>query len=486
MNPLRLIALACAILSLATLASAEEPHPAVKPDPAKGQFIVFVHPGRSPLAQDFQSVHVPELQKLAEKMGAEWRTVDVSGNGAPAEIAVTPLLVFQNYKGRSIFQGRYADHDKVGHFIRTSRNVPQGNAPNVKEKLPVLQLGRAVVASPVKITPLQDVVPPNFDQAAFHERARAALSRGFTRFKEADRVALRRTDRLFYMDFYPFGTDDGNLAISLALFSQFNCHEPVYTDYSDTVYGKMETMDALFAKAAGLLEAEVLRQIAESRLGDGFDPIDSGAPVTDWKALGLALPPAPEGMTSSAKSAQPLVTDWVIDPTPIEDTPPLQFNFPAPLDNYTGSSSQMSGVLKLAPGLKLVGATGSVQVPTMSVTMGEKELDDTVHDSISAVIFGTSRFTLKEVVAPEDTPLVYGDIRQFLGKGDFTLKGITVPMDVRAEITPTADEAGAPRLQVSAEFELRLKALFGIEGPPGPDPANDTLQFRLNFNMKPK
>lgn len=478
------LSLLAALLVLPSAMPAAQP-PVPKVDAVKGQFIVFVQPKDSALAREFTEKHLPELMKRADDLGADLRIVDVNESGAPAEVAVTPLIAFQNYKGRSIFQGRYADYGKVAHFIKTSRAVPQGDAENVKENVPVLELGRAVVITPVKITPLEDIVPPGFDQQAFHDRARKALSKGFTRLRETERVAARRTDRLFYMDFYPFGAENGQLVVLMALFSQFNCHEAVYTEYNDVVMGKMEEADALFAKAAGILEAEMLRQMKESKLGDGFDPINSSVPVRSWASLDLNLPLAPAHARFNPKPAQPLVADWVFDPMPVDEAPPLQFRFPAPLDNYMGSAPAIDAELHLADGLKLVGASGFVEVSTTSLTLGEKELDATMLNAIKAADFASARFDLKEIAAPENHPLAYGDMRQFLGKGNFLMKGVTTPIDVRAEITPTVNDEGAPRLQVTAEFSIRLREKFAIDGPPGPEPANDTVEFRLSFQMKP-
>ncbi|MEM9597803.1 MAG: hypothetical protein AAGD06_26285, partial [Acidobacteriota bacterium] len=45
-------------------------------------------------------------------------------------------------------------------------------------------------------------------------------------------------------------------------------------------------------------------------------------------------------------------------------------------------------------------------------------------------------------------------------------------------------EDGAPRLRVRASFRIRLEDPFGILGPDGPSPANDTLVFYLDFLME--
>ena len=39
------------------------------------------------------------------------------------------------------------------------------------------------------------------------------------------------------------------------------------------------------------------------------------------------------------------------------------------------------------------------------------------------------------------------------------------------------------RLQALGSFALRLKASFEIDGPDGPEPQRDTLEFHFNFML---
>ncbi|MEL6986048.1 MAG: hypothetical protein AAFO29_26700, partial [Actinomycetota bacterium] len=68
-------------------------------------------------------------------------------------MGITPLVAYQNHRGRSIYQGRYATLDRVKNFVRTSRFLPQGDEPLVRGGLPVWDLGQAKVGTPVKVTP---------------------------------------------------------------------------------------------------------------------------------------------------------------------------------------------------------------------------------------------------------------------------------------------------------------------------------------------
>ena len=64
--------------------------------------------------------------------------------------------------------------------------------------------------------------------------------------------------------------------------------------------------------------------------------------------------------------------------------------------------------------------------------------------------------------------------------------GVSVPLSVNAQAEAGSDEDGTPRLDVRATFRLRIGAAFGLKGPDGPAPANDTLEFVARFALKPE
>ena len=301
-------------------------------------------------------------------------------------------------------------------------------------------------------------------------------------FRSEARVEMGRADRTFYLDLYPYRSADGKLFVTPAVYSQFNCHEPVYSGSGKAVEGRWSDYGAAFSAAARAMADEIQRQIRESKAGDGFDAVPASAPVVTWASLGLALPPALDSSRESATTAS-LAQRWVVEqPSDPDSEPILQFKFPAPLDNYTGTARDVSGELVLGDGYALQGARGFVKVAAASVTMGEPGLDDTVRKAISLSAFPDARFELGSV-AGDTAPLVFGKTGQILATGTFTMKGIQIPLEVRAEIEPVVADDGGARLAVTASFNIRLKKPFGIDGPDGPAPANDTLEFFLSFTM---
>jgi hypothetical protein len=201
--------------------------PYARPAPETEQLIVFVQPDVSPVAKSFQQHRLPQIRKLAQTLGVDLHVVDAR-KGSPSTVGITPLIVYQNHRGRSIYQGRTTTPERVRNFIRTSRFVPQGKEPNRRESIPVWQEGRARVWAPLKVAAVTGSPPKDYNNDIFVAKALENIKKGFKNFRIQKTVNLGRADRGFYMDFNPWLSSDGTLYLSLVLFSQFDCKAPVF------------------------------------------------------------------------------------------------------------------------------------------------------------------------------------------------------------------------------------------------------------------
>lgn len=449
------------------------------------QLIVFVHSGASDVDRTFRETQLPDIRKAADEMGVSFHLVEVAG-GVPETVTITPLMVYQNYRGRSIYQGRTTTPSRLRHFIRTSRFIPQGEDPNRRETIPVWDAGRSKIWAPVKISSVTGTPPASYDDGAFKSEAFESIMKGLDRFALRSKVSLGRGDRGFYMDFYPWRSPDGTLFLSLALYSQFHCKEPVYVKKKDPLVGPWEERDKLFREAGRLMEEAVAKQIRLPQSGDAFDPVDRGVPVKDWNAIGFPLPPKPPGTVGHSAPALPLGNHWTVGPPGPGEPPIIQFRFPAPLDNYAGEVTAASGALTLSDGLNLDGASGYIEVDTRStITMGEPTLDEAIRGSLLLYTkqYPTSRYDISRVTSGDK--IAYGQLSPGVVSGTFTLKGKRVPLECPAEFEPIIGEEGKPRLIVRTSFSIDLRE-FDIEGAEGPAPARHTLLLDVNLFLHPR
>ena len=212
------------------------------------QFIVFVQPNVSPAAQAFRQHHLPQIRKLAQTLGVDIQVVDAR-KGSPSTVGITPLMVYQNHRGRSIYQGRTTTPERIRNFIRTSRFVPQGKEPNRRENISIWEIGRSRTWAPLKVAPVSGTRPQNYDHEAFGAEALENIEKGFKKFRIQKTAELGRADRGFYMDFNPWLSEDGTLYLSLVLFSQFDCKAPVF---QKKMSGPWQDYRNLFQQAAAV------------------------------------------------------------------------------------------------------------------------------------------------------------------------------------------------------------------------------------------
>ena len=452
--------------------------------PAQAQLVAFVSSDDAPVTKMWKAEQLPFLEELAAEHEIELRVIDVAKQGAPSEVAITPLIVFQNHRGRSTYQGRSSNRTRIRNFVRTSSVITQSSESWSREQIPVWKCGRSQVAAPLKITALSGTPPDGFDASEFLAASQRAIVAGLDRFKLAERIQLGRSDRTFYFDFYPHRSEGGEFYVSISLFSQFHCKEAIFAS-GDSISGTWDERERVFAEAARALEEATIRLMRESELGDAFDCITAKSEVASWAQLNLELPSKPEGVSLSSGAIE-LPRSWRV--TAAEENAPARvlFRFPPPLDGTAGEVGQLAGTLELGEGSKLHGASGSLVVEVDSVTLGVVDLDQVVKSVVmlDAKKYPQAKFEFGAALSQEG-PLEFGRQCKTLIAGTFTMKGESIPIEVTAIWEPIVDASGAPRLVVDGAFSIRLLKPFGIKGPDGPSPARDTLRFNFALRLAP-
>ena len=447
------------------------------------QLIVFTQPGGSAVESFFRESHLPQIRKIAQEMGVSVHEVDAR-KGSPTEVAITPLIVYQNHRGRSIYQGRTTTPNRIRNFIRTSRFVPQGKELNQREDIPILQEGRSRIWAPLKVAAVTGTRPQDYDNDAFIEEALINITRGFEKFQLQKEADLGRAHRGFYMDFNPWRSQGGTLYLSVVLFSQFDCKEPVFTK---KIMAPWDQRAELFREASTIMEKAVVRIAANPLSGDSFDPIKGDVPQKQWEAIGFPLPPVPTKTTPDPGVAVRIPQNWILVGSGPDDPPMIQFRFPAPLDNYSGEVLSAAGEISLAQNLMVDGSTGFIEIDTTTaITMGEPTLDEAIRGSmlLYAKNFPTASFVVNQI-SSDQRPIAYGRLTPSFVTGTFTLKGKSATLGTKLEFEPIIAEDGKPRLLIQGGFKIDLR-FFDIEGADGPAPANHTVLLDLKFILKEK
>lgn len=450
------------------------------------QLLIFTKRGDAPVSGSFRREPLAKIKEIADAQGVSVREVDIAG-GVPEEVLFTPAIVYQSHRGRSFFQGRFKAYDRFDSFLRVARRVPQDSKVLVREDIAVWKTEQVSIAAHIKISPVTGSPPDGYDEARFLQRMKDVVVSSFDRFRRQENVSLRRMDREFYLDFYPWCADDGTIYLSTALYSQFHCKKPVYSSPGDKITGPHDRSDALFKKATRLLESKLVDHLNDTLWGDGFEPISSDVPRKSWDALGLALPPRPQRATSASDAEKPptLKTDWEFKKG-VNNVSARKgyflFHFPAPFDSYSGRVGEVWGTFSFDPAEGWHAATIQFTASPASVTMGDADLDRMIHEEwLDTESFPQSTFSARQIKPDEpNARLQFGEVTLVTMNGTFSMIGKETEVVVRAQLEPILRDGGNVGLAFRGGFELPL-APFDLEGPDEEHPASGKLEFTFDL-----
>ncbi len=363
-----------------------------------------------------------------------------------------------------------------------------GSAKKIDYKrhdIAIWQKGRTRIWAPIKIASVTGFLPTDYNSRRFVSDAQSYIKRGLKLFKISDTTLIRPSDRGFYLDFYPWLSQDGTLFLSLSLFSQFHCKKSVFEKKKMPLTGPYKKRKKLFIQAASIMEKAVFNQMKNEENGDGFDIVSQDVPVVTWGNLGFPLPKSPEKKINIMAINAALPQHWRLKlPTP-DDPPLLQFQFPSPLDQYRGEAKHVNCEIHFTPDLIPENAKGNMTVHMDSVTMGESDLDATLQTSLffSTKKYPVSQFTVTGVQG-DSQPLSYGHLSMATVSGTFLLKGKNIPLTAAIEIEPVIDDSGKSLLLLNATFQIDLKT-FNIQEADGPEPQRHTVVVDLNLSLEP-
>lgn len=428
---------------------------------------------------------VQALETLAESMEISFTKV-TDKQGLPAEVTTLPSIYFQNRNGRSRYYGRYNNISRIKNFIRTCKLSHQKDLPNVKKNVLVWENERADISAPIKVTNLSGNVPKDYNPEEFGSELRGGIAKGMTHFKVKKVHTLGKNTRSFYFNIYPYVDEQNIISITAEIFSQYNCVKSVCKLMDvPVVMGKWKKRKKLYKEVGQVIEAEIIKQINSSTRGDAFVPVSADTETKTWQALDLELPKiALDERSQSDTLIKEMSRQWKVVSLQSDKDPVIIFSFLSPVDNYAGEVKSLAGSMALGEDLSMSGATGKFTVEISDVTMGAKDFDNEVQNKMLKMgLFPDAYFEFGDIES--SAPFVLGQQQEMEIPGSFRMMGVTIPISVNAQIEPQVDDKGHVILGINCTFQLPLFEAFGVEGPDGPSPAKDKLQFYMRFNMEP-
>lgn len=427
----------------------------------------------------FMMETLPQLKQFAAENNLRFVRKNAA-EGVPAAITTTPAIVFQNWRGRSIYANRYTAFSTIENFIRTSRVVPQQLTEDCRQQIAVWKNGRATIAVPIKVTPMEGDIPQGLQQSDFRQELQEVLIKEMPDFQRSPRSCVGKTDRLFYFDLHPYRAANDDFYLGMEIYSPFNCKKPIYSRLTTPLKGTFTDWKTVVTAAATQMTTILQQQLVQSKIGDAIHPISEDVAVKTWENLGLPLPQRTDNQSFENTHTIDMPMQWTYHSSIDKDIPVVQFRFMPPLDRYIGELKTIDGHLNIDTTSQSL--EGNFVAAMQSLTMGSVDFDyNVLNKYIKAYKIPESSFSFD--IAEALPTLRFGETANVSVEGTFTLMRKKRQVQVRTQLSPILDENSRPLLQVSAAFELNVVDDFGIKGPDGPDPARKMMQFDLNFLM---
>jgi CubicO group peptidase (beta-lactamase class C family) len=395
--------------------------------------------------------------------------------GVPATITATPAFVYQSSGGRSIYGGVHNDLQAITKFIRLNQAAPRKFAADERTDVLAHQRGRQTIVMPLKLTaPSGTNAPSNLPAAIAGSLYDQLVLK--TAFDQLASVTLNAQDRRLYLDVHSYRTVEGTYQMTYALFSQFNCHTPVFTSYGAPI--------TVSASGDGLesFTTQVAMDVTKMMQPDlGFVPanLPAATPVIDWDGLGWTLDQVIATKQFTTAFTEPVAIAGIYRAALTqEEAPGLFFSFPSPLDRYSGEVRELVADFNFTANGTMV--TGQVDLPVAALSTTSGSLDTYVlGDVLKSKKYPNASLVFTAIEVPGNWQ--HNDPVAVTIPAQLTIRGKEHPVEVKAVFTPTPDGS----LSIAADFGIDFKKVFGMKGPDGPEAIRHQLDFTARFRASP-
>lgn len=471
------------VLGPPSIAASADPPAASSPagdppgSPAPAALLVFQQLGAAGADGAFTRDRLPAIRTWAAARGLHLRLFDAR-RGAPPEVTATPALVLDAREARVFLDADAHAPEMLDAYLRLARWVPQTDAPRDLHDVLVQRHGRATTALSVSLGPLAGTLPAGHDPAGFAAEVRRALADGLRDWSAAATAVLAPQDRLYLIELNPWRGADGQFRLAVAVYAPFDSQQAIYTTGASP---KAATWDER-SRALNDAAQDLARALTDAEQGRRrmLAPLPADVPALPWDTLGPG--PGPAGAASRAVATWP--TAWRVAPAAAGPRP-VRFRFMPPLHPYAGDIGVVRGELRSGPDGALAAARATFAADLRTISMHDPELDDALAGDafLSTRRFPDATFILDRFDL--DVPHLNA-ARPAFGRmrGRLELKGISVPLSVRAALAPQLTAESQPRLALRAAFELNISP-FDLTGPVGPPPSGDTMMFDVDVLLEP-
>lgn len=334
---------------------------------------------KHPVIQDFNTTILPQLNEIAENTESNLK-IRYLEDGIPEEVKVLPALFYINEsKQKSIYKSAYGSSQRIKTFILQSQVFKSDYESFVKKNVFYSNTNGFEQGINIKITEIN--AQKLTSTGNFNQQIISGLSDGMNNFRFKESQIFNSWNKQFFLNIYPYLSDDGTYYLSYEIFSQNNCHIPVLKKLDAPIKGKGLSKAA--KELGGIIEQNWRLVLEDTLKKDGLYLLDKSKPLKSWKDLGY------EFITTQKQSntSENTLSNGSFS---MGKEKLIIFTFAPPADAYSGVIPNFKGSFNYySNNLK-----GSFTASLKSLDSGDEDLNSSIiDDQINASIYPTAEIT---------------------------------------------------------------------------------------------
>lgn len=431
---------------------------------AQERLIVFSQTGKNARLDNFNKNQVPKLDSLARVNGVSFELVTTERD-IPLDVRILPSIYYLSSSKKSYYIGRYDAIDRIERFLKNEQAFDLPKTSFQRQNIYLYLHEHFAIGTRLKVTPNNG---PGKDKSNFKSDFLKAFDGSIENLTYYFSYPFREQSKQFYLNVYPYLTEEGVYYISIEVFSQHHCKEAIYNNFKNPISGTDITK--LGQKVSTLYEQLLPKLLIKpSIIGESVTLLQTSKRTKDWSDYGFS-----SSITQEQDHVDLEIQDGNYHTVSSSKlSPSLNFTFPSPVSNYNGHISDLSGDFKI----KSQTISGAFKINLNKLDMG----DDMLNSSV-----------LKEMLFTDSLPNAKLSFQQPLDEipsnqqisiqGELSLVGLKQKVDVITTFQPVSTTG---KILVTATFSLDIRPFPTLEQPDGPAPQKHTLIVRAQFLAEP-
>ncbi len=411
----------------------------------------------NPVLKDFNQNILPQLGEIAKNTESNFKVVYLE-NGIPKEVKTLPAIFYINNTRKSIYKSAYGSTQRIKTFILQSKVFESNYKSFSKEHFFYSNTDNFEQGINIKVTSLEGL--KTIEDESVKQFITKGLKSSFKSFEFKKSHQFKNWNKQFFLNIYPYQSEDETFYLSYEVFSQNNCHKPILTLSENPITAKNLITGG--EKIAHKIES-IWDAILEDTLHqDGLFIIPKPKTNRTWESLGYNF----NSIESSTKKTSTQLSQGSFQ---LEKERLIIFTFAPPADAYSGVISNFDGEFKFDNGQ----LTGEFITQLKSLDSGDEDLNySIIEEQFNTSIHPTSKLTFDTKI----NQLNYNEPIAIPAKIDFLGKSQEVELQV---VFNSGDNN--INFWVNCDFTLNISSFETLEKPFFKAPINEEVHIHITF-----